>query len=183
MPKIIAHKEDWIKLGHQLFSEKGMAGIVVEKMAKQLACNKSSFYWHFKTRKVFLDAIIEYWVNLETAQIIILTDQETTSEKRFMRLTELAFKQKPNLDFIFYLKRYALKDKKILKLIEDIDQQRTQFVATLLLEIGFSESEAKIKSRLYYKFLIGYHEMIRYRKQKKGYMKEVMEEMTHFIKM
>ena len=55
MPKIIAKKQDWINLGYKLFSEKGIAGIVVEKMASILNVNKSSFYWHFKTKKEFVN--------------------------------------------------------------------------------------------------------------------------------
>ena len=45
MPKIIAKKEDWIILGYKLFSEQGINGLVVEKMAQKLNVNKSSFYW------------------------------------------------------------------------------------------------------------------------------------------
>ena len=44
MPKIIAKKEDWIKLGYRIFAEQGASGIIVEKMAKILKVNKSSFY-------------------------------------------------------------------------------------------------------------------------------------------
>ena len=54
MPKIIATKEDWINLGYKTFSEEGEKGIIVEKMAIKLKVNKSSFYWHFKTRKHFI---------------------------------------------------------------------------------------------------------------------------------
>ena len=72
MPKIIAKKEDWIFLGYQLFSEKGMTGIVVEKMAAKLKVNKSSFYWHFKTKKDFLNEIIAFWISKDTNSIICL---------------------------------------------------------------------------------------------------------------
>ena len=54
MPKIIAKKEDWINLGYRLFAEQGVSGINVENMAKILKVNKSSFYWHFKTKKEFI---------------------------------------------------------------------------------------------------------------------------------
>ena len=66
MPKIIAKKEDWITLGYQLFSEKGISGIVVEKMAQKLKVNKSSFYWHFKTKKDFFNEIISFWISADT---------------------------------------------------------------------------------------------------------------------
>ena len=54
MPKIVAQKKDWIELGYKLFSETGISGIVIEKMSKILNCNKSSFYWHFKAKKEFI---------------------------------------------------------------------------------------------------------------------------------
>ena len=34
MPKIVAQKEDWIRLGYQLFSNQGISGIVIEKMGR-----------------------------------------------------------------------------------------------------------------------------------------------------
>ena len=71
MPKIVAQKKDWIELGYKLFSEQGISGVIIEKMSKKLKCNKSSFYWHFKTKKEFIEQLTEYWVDNETEQIIM----------------------------------------------------------------------------------------------------------------
>ena len=73
MPKIIATKEDWIKLGYKTFADQGVSGIVVEKMAKVLKVNKSSFYWYFKTKKEFIRQLIMFWKTQETDQISNLT--------------------------------------------------------------------------------------------------------------
>lgn len=64
MPKIVAKKEDWIKLGYKRFADQGVSGINVEKMAKALKVNKSSFYWHFKTRKDFIEQLVDISVIL-----------------------------------------------------------------------------------------------------------------------
>ncbi|WP_103070414.1 TetR/AcrR family transcriptional regulator [Aquimarina sediminis] len=182
MPKIVAQKTDWIKLGYTLFAEQGISGIVVEKMAKKLNCNKSSFYWHFKTKKVFINEIIDFWVLSDTEQIITLINTEKTAKQKFETLVALSFVKDPYLDFIFYLKRYAQKEKTIQNIIDKIDHQRIEFVADLLQEMEFSKEEAKVKSTLFYKYLIGYHEMIRYKQQSKSYVKEVLAEINHFIK-
>lgn len=173
MPKIIAKKEDWIILGYKQFSKNGINGIVVEKMALKLNVNKSSFYWHFKTKKVFLNEIITFWVSSDTNKIITMVESKPLGKEKFEGLIKLAFKKEPNLDFIFFLKRYALKDKKIQTLIDKIDAQRIDYTKSILIEMGFSESEANIKSTLFYKYLIGYHEMIRYKKQSKDYVNNV----------
>lgn len=182
MPKIIAKKQDWINLGYKLFSEQGIAGIIVEKMAKKLKVNKSSFYWHFKTKKNFINEIIAYWVSSDTNKIIMLVESKPSGKEKFDALIKLAFKKEPYLDFIFFLKRYALKDKKIQTLIDEIDAQRINYTKSILIEMGVTENEASLKSTLFYKYLIGYHEMIRYKKQRKDYIIEVQTELNQFIK-
>lgn len=182
MPKIIAKKEDWITLGYKLFSKTGINGIVVEKMALKLKVNKSSFYWHFKTKKDFLDEIISHWISVDTNRIITKVKSKTLGKEQFNCLIELAFKKEPYLDFIFFLKRYAQKDKKIQVLIDEVDTQRIEFTKSLLMNMDFSKGEAKIKAELLYKYLIGYHEMIRYKKQSPNYLNEVKKELNQFIK-
>jgi len=182
MPKIIAKKQDWIILGYKLFAEQGVAGIVVEKMAKKLKVNKSSFYWHFKTKKAFIEEIVSFWITTNTNQIISMTNSEKSGKEKFEKLIELSFKKEPFLDFNFFLKRYALKVKNIQLVIDKIDNQRVEYTKNILKEIGFNENDAKIKALLFYKYLIGYHEMIRYKKQSVNYTKEVKTEINQFIK-
>jgi AcrR family transcriptional regulator len=181
MPKIIAKKQDWIHLGFKLFSERGISGIVIEKMAKKLKVNKSSFYWHFKTKREFIQKLIEFWIHAETKQIISLTDNEKSVLGKFRTFISLSYKKMPNQDFIFYLKRYAQKEKTIKRIIEKIEFQRVEYVKSLLLEMGYSERDANIKSSLLYKHLIGYHETIRYEKQSIDYQKDVEKELKQFI--
>lgn len=180
MPKIVATKKDWIELGYKLFSETGEAGLNVDKMSRVLKCNKSSFYWHFKTKKDFIDNLIEYWVNIDTTQIITEVNQQRTPKDKFLKLIEVAFKKDANLDFVFYLKKYAQQKEELRTLVEQIDTERLTFVSSLLVEIGYTE-EATLKAAIFYKYLIGYHEMIRYKKQKKDYLTTVVIEINQFI--
>lgn len=182
MPKIIAKKEDWISLGYRLFSEDGVSGIIVEKMAKLLRVNKSSFYWHFKTKKNFIEQLAIFWINSETERIINLTNDKKIVSQKFKTLVALIYKQDPYLDFVFYLKRYARKEKKIQIIIDKIETKRIEYANQLLLEMGYSKQEAKIKSTLLHKHFIGYHEVIRYKKQNIDYEKEVKKEISQIIK-
>lgn len=182
MPKIIAKKHDWIFLGYKLFSEQGVSGIVVEKMALKLKVNKSSFYWHFKTKKDFINEIISFWITTDTNKIISSIESEESGKEKFEKLIEIVFKKEPYLDFIFFLKRYGLKDKKIQLLVDEIDNQRIDYIKNILIEIGFSINDASVKAILFYKYLIGYHEMIRYKKQCNDYVYKVKIELNQFIK-
>jgi AcrR family transcriptional regulator len=182
MPKIVAKKEDWIDLGYRIFSEQGVAGIVVEKMAKALKVNKSSFYWHFKTKKEFIDQLIMFWKDKETDRIINLTIDKKTGLEKFKALIPLIYKQDPFLDFVFYLKRYARKEKRIQQIIDNIEKQRIDYACNLIQEMGYSKQIAKIKASSLHKHFIGYHEVIRYKEQSIDYVKEVELELKQFIK-
>ncbi len=181
MPKVIAQKNDWIKLGYKLFSEQGISGIVIEKIAKKLECNKSSFYWHFKSKKKFIDELINFWITSETDQIIQQTEKAKSSEEKIEQFLKITFKNDPYLEFIFFLKRYAIKNKEVQAIIDEIDTRRLEFTTQLFQEIGYSKKDAAIKASIFYKYLIGYHEMIKNKKQSKNYLIEVKKELKHFI--
>ena len=123
-----------------------------------------------------------FWINNETLQIINLTNNTETLLHKFKTFIALIYKQDTFLDFTFYLKRYAKKEKKIQIIINKIDNQRIEYANKLLQEMGYSKQDAKIKSTLLHKHFIGYHEFIRYKKQNIDYQKEVKKELNQFIK-
>ena len=104
MPRIIAKKEDWIKLGYKVFSDKGISGIVIEKMSAKLKVNKSSFYWHFTTKKEFVKQIVSYWISKNTSEIINKVNEESSGIDKFEKLIQLAFKKDSYMDFFFFIK-------------------------------------------------------------------------------
>lgn len=182
MPKVVAQKKDWLKLGYLLFSKEGIKGIVVENMAKTLNCNKSSFYWHFKSRAIFLRALIEYWIQTETNQIIELVEAQKTPQKKYHKFIELVFQHDPYLEFIFHLKRYAREHPKIQKLIEEVDQKRLDYTTGIFQELGFPKKESRRIASIFYKYLIGFHEIYREKAADKKYQKLVKEELAYILK-
>jgi len=182
MPKIVCSKEDWVKLGYHLFALKGVDGLVVEQMAAKLKCNKSSFYWHFKNKTNFLDEIVAYWIQQETQGVIDHVEANSIPEDKYQAFLEICFQHDPYLEFIFFLKRHAVKNRKYQKIIDTIDEKRLDYTESLYVALGFKKSRAKVMASVFYKYLIGYHEMNRYRKPGKDQMKVVKEELSFLIK-
>ncbi|MAE84916.1 MAG: hypothetical protein CMB80_19420 [Flammeovirgaceae bacterium] len=181
MPKIVAQKLDWIKYGFELFASQGESALIVDKMSQYLKCNRSSFYWHFGSKKKFIDEIINYWIELDTNQIIQLVQEAESPQDKFFILVKQAFKADSNLDFVLYLKRYATHHEEVKMIIESIDQQRIEFVASILTEIGYTKTESSEKAMIFYKYLIGHHEMNRNIKQEQNYVNKIYKELKHFI--
>ncbi len=182
MPKKIIDKEGWVEKGFQKFAKQGINGIVVEKISKELGCSKSSFYWHFKTKEDYVKAIINFWIKFDTEKIIEQVNSKPIGKKQFIQFIRLVFMKDEYLDFIFYLKRYAIRRKQIGQILDLVELQRLEFIVTQLLNLGYQKEEAITKAKVFYSYLIGYHERYRIKKQSDGYMTEVMEEIRHFIK-
>lgn len=181
MPKIVATREQWIKLGYQLFSEAGITGVNVEVMSRKLKCNRSSFYWHFKTKNEFIHHLIEFWKNLYTDQVLTEVNELKKPKEKLSKLIEIVLQQNSNPDFIFYLKKYGQKNNEINTIVQEIDKRRISFGRNILLELGYSKEEAKIKSLLVYKYLIGHHEMIKYKRRPKNYPNDAKKEIKYFL--
>ena len=181
MPKVVASKQDWVKLGYKLFSQQGISGIVIEKMAKTLKCNKSSFYWHFKTKKDFIDVLVQHWVETETNKIISYTEHSKTPQEKFDLFLTIAFKSGPYMEFIFFLKKYATKHPHIQAIIDNVNKKRIHYGIDLFRDLGMSEEESTVKASIFYRYLIGYHETIQNKKQPKDYLTEVKKELNYFL--
>jgi AcrR family transcriptional regulator len=58
------NQTNWLTIGYQLFGEDGPEGIQVERLARMLQLNKSSFYHFFVNKEMFIDELIQMHRNL-----------------------------------------------------------------------------------------------------------------------
>lgn len=181
MPKIVATKDQWIKLGCELFSEAGIIGLNVEVMSKRLKCNRSSFYWHFKSKDDFVDNLVDFWKILYTNKVIIEVNKEKDPHEKLFKLIDITLKEDSNLDFIFYMKKYGKKNKRIKKVVDQIDSKRIDFGTELLMEIGYSKKDALFRTVIISKYLIGHHEMMKYKKRPKEYLVNAKNEIKYIL--
>ena len=67
------------------------------------------------------------------------------------------------------------------KVIDEVDSRRLKYTTSLIEKIGYTKSESITKAEIFYKYLIGYHEMIKNKKQPKNYLEQVKKELRHFL--
>lgn len=68
MNKITPNQMPWISEGYQVFAQEGPTGLKVERLARSIGKNKSSFYHHFADLEVFTTFLLEH--HLLRAEII-----------------------------------------------------------------------------------------------------------------
>tara|TARA_R110001592_G_scaffold6901_2_gene38096 strand:- start:2083 stop:2637 length:555 start_codon:yes stop_codon:yes gene_type:complete len=152
-------RNEWLKAGAQKFATKGLDGINVERLAKHLKCNKSSFYWHFKTKDNFLNELIHYWFEHSTSPILQELNKETDSKKRFKSFIQLSFEDKSRKDFMFYLRTLGERDNNTKQLLQQLSDERLSFITLLIQDLGYSHEIAHKKAQILMLFYLGWYEL------------------------
>lgn len=159
MPATKIEKTKWLKLGIERFSTQGIQGINIEQIAKKLDCNKSSFYWHFKTKEAFLNEIIQYWFDNSTTPVYLKISEDLNPNERFDKFITLSFKDKSRKDLMFYLRKSSTSNTKLKELLDKLTNTRLTYVSSLIKDLGYTQNEAKIKAEILLNFYIGWYEI------------------------
>ncbi|MGO4346363.1 TetR/AcrR family transcriptional regulator [Paenibacillus sp. MCAF9] len=165
MPKIVATELDWIKLGLQKFAEGGVEALVIEQLAKQLNSSKTSFYWYFKNRILYIDRIIHYWHEQTTTSIIAHIQQHDSLEpkQKVHQLLSVMFSTIAGKDFIYHFRKLGKASPAYAELLQQIEQQRLDYMSGLLIACELLEHEAKNRSELLYSYYLGWYERNKHR--------------------
>ncbi|WP_225028661.1 TetR/AcrR family transcriptional regulator [Xinfangfangia pollutisoli] len=63
-------REDWIEAGLDALARGGTAALRVETVARQIGISKGSFYWHFRDRSAWRDALLDWWEHCAFAALV-----------------------------------------------------------------------------------------------------------------
>ncbi len=162
MPKVIVTKEEWIEKGICYFAVGGAEALLIEKMARELGCSKSSFYWYFGDRAQFLRCIVDEWVRRATYEIMQSSLMEPSVDNRIKVVLTSMFSFHSGQDFVYYLRRLGQENSQYGELLEQVEQQRIHFMTSLLLERGYSLEQASSLALVIYHFYLGWYERNKY---------------------
>ena len=158
MPRIVATESDWLMVGLQRFSMGGESALKVEAISRTLGCSKSSFYWHFKSRKEFLSRLLAFWARLGTTDLIARLSPEQPVEERFHALLQEVFGENRGHDFLFYLRRLARNNPQAAALLVQTEQTRLDCITALLTEAGMPRAIAAERAEILYHYYLGWYE-------------------------
>jgi AcrR family transcriptional regulator len=71
-------QKPWIEKGYQTFALEGPQGLKVERLAKSIGKNKSSFYHHFADWEVFTNFLLEH--HLQQAKVLAEKEHQATNQ-------------------------------------------------------------------------------------------------------
>ncbi|MDJ0901204.1 MAG: TetR/AcrR family transcriptional regulator [Xenococcus sp. MO_188.B8] len=169
-------KEDWINAGWLLMTSKGVEGVKVEVLARQLDVSKGSFYWHFKNRNELLEAILQRWE--EKTMFLIQESQKTPNPKdSLVKLFALIAKvcQEPDPEPAIFF--WANKDPQVKQRVHDLENKRVDYLSELFEDYGFDPIAAKHRAEVAYLAIMGFAD----RRGRDGEFDLEMEEFNNFL--
>jgi len=165
-------KTDWLRYGLEALYLYGLRGLNVEPLAEHIGVTKGSFYWHFKDRNDFCECLVQYWeYDLNTVVIEKIQSLSGTAEERIKSLMELVLNEELG-KYDSDIRAWAAFDDIAEQAVARVDKQRMGFVKSLFEEIGFSNKDADVRSRIFYLHFIGEFSVFKDKKERSKYISE-----------
>ncbi|WP_072680297.1 TetR/AcrR family transcriptional regulator [Arcobacter sp. LA11] len=123
-------KKDWLENSLKLISKSGINDLKIEVLCKKFNLTKGSFYHHFKSQKVFVNELLEFWYETYTKEIIEeISKYKDEPFKQIKLLNKIIYSK--NLDIEVEFRAWGLRDKNVLKYIEKIDNKRILVIESI----------------------------------------------------
>lgn len=146
-------KEDLLKKGLEILAEHGVEGLTIDALCIRLGVTKGSFYHHFKSRSLFREALLEFWLEENTESKKALADLKGTPEERYAKIVEYAAMLPHGVEKA--IRAWAMRDPVVAEYQARVDKSRMDYLAGLLKELLDDPSQAEAMSRIVLGAMVG----------------------------
>jgi AcrR family transcriptional regulator len=149
--------DDWIDAAIDVMVQGSVEKVTVDRLGAKLGVSRGSFYWHFKSRGEFLQAILERWIQTSTIAVQEHLDhQEPDAKRRLLLYMRLPLKSSRSLraaDLELAILGWARRSELAHKTVARVDAIRTAIHTRLFGELGFGTEETRIRAHMTYSFM------------------------------
>ncbi len=155
-------EELWLQAAYEALIEQGVEAVKVMELAKRLGLSRTSFYGHFENREALLQALVEWWRQKNTGNLLERTQAyaETIAEALFNLFDCWLRDDLFDARLDFAIRNWALADPELRDVLEASDQERIEAICDMFLRFGFGPDEARVRAYTVYYTQIGYISMM-----------------------
>lgn len=156
----------WLDAARAILIEQGVDAVKVEPLASMLEISRSSFYWHFKNRQELLDALLEYWTEVNDSVLRSMvqpreddpSELEVLARARLRKLVNLFIDERQfSSEFDMAVREWARKDPAVAKRVARIDRQRIAHLQKIFEDMGRTKADSLIRAKILYFHQLGYY--------------------------
>lgn len=151
-------RDEWVRAARDLLVRGDIGAVKVGALATQLGVTRESFYWHFASLADLHEELLRDWESDNTHRFELQHKRPADARHdlasiRFFLLGEETYRA----TWDTAIRNWARVSRKAARVVARIDEQRAEMVKALFLELGYDETEAKARARVYYLFQVGYY--------------------------
>ena len=141
-------KDDWLHAAMELLRTRGIGGVRVLTLAKNLRVSRGSFYWHFEDHDDLLRSMLDWWDREMTDTVIQVANESLGSPtKRLMAVAEDVVRHERNR-YEAAIRTWAEADKRAARTLKRVVNKRLDYITGIFREAGFSPAEARARGDL-----------------------------------
>ncbi|MDG1022129.1 MAG: hypothetical protein P8H57_00965 [Emcibacteraceae bacterium] len=145
---------DWIEAGIKILREKSVAALTSKSISEEIKKEEKEFSRLYNGIESYMEALLDYWYEKETLKYIDMLDEMTgDAADLVLAMTEIIH----NIDKSdeIAIRNMALKCPNAHAALARVDRTRLDVAIGLFKEMGFSEKESEIRSKIFYTSEIG----------------------------
>jgi AcrR family transcriptional regulator len=141
-------RETWLQQALDTLAE-DPTHLRIDELAERLGVSKGSFYWHFKNRSDFVQAMAEFWRDAYTVPVRDqIIESNESAEDRLRGVMEHILKHKDAL-YDLAVRAWARHEPSIRDVIREVDKMRLDTLYSIFRDLGLDEAEARMRTRLF----------------------------------
>ena len=147
-------KADWFSAAEDVLVAEGVEAIRIDHLCQQLDVTKGSFYWHFKDRDQFLEALLDYWAEQSTQTVIGNRSYPDDPPARIRAVAEdIVRRDLAGMDP--HIRSWTQYDPRRAKVVASVDKLRFGFLRDLFVAAGYPADEAALRAQCLYRYALG----------------------------
>ena len=176
-------REKWLELAMEAMTHECHSKFSLDSLIKAMPVSKGSFYWHFKNRSEFLEALVGYWGRHDTDNVIGalqgLPESAPAETMLWEMMCEIYEFRRTRHELL--VRSLALEFPKLKSVIDEVDRKRLNQVSQIFAGMGFEGDELEMRTRLFV-IVMSFDKIISPLDDERAYERELKRRHEFFIK-
>jgi AcrR family transcriptional regulator len=150
-------RESWIAAGLCVLAAGGPDAVRIEPLAQELGVTRGGFYWHFRDRQAFLDALLDTWERRSTDEVLERVEREGGDPRQKVRRAGMLTFSKSLLPIDLAIRDWARRDSAVAKRLRRVDNRRMEYLRSMIGTFCVDADDVEARSMLAFTLAIGHH--------------------------
>ncbi|MFG1932790.1 TetR/AcrR family transcriptional regulator [Mycobacterium sp. NPDC048908] len=150
-------RSTWIDAGLRALAAGGPDAVRVDLLAKTLGVTRGGFYWHFASREVFVDALLDAWEHASTDEVLERVETEGGDARVKVRKASMLTFSRELLPIDLAVRDWARRDRSVAERLRRVDNHRMAYLRAMIGTLSDDEDDVEARSMLAFSLAIASH--------------------------